>query len=70
MPNIFKALASISVWILFLTGCGWILTTFIVWATGGFGIQERWLAQVAAEAIGITAIIISLVAMKLRKNLE
>ncbi len=70
MPNIFKTLASISVWILFLLGCGYIITTFIVWAAGGFGIQEGWLAQVAAEAIGITAIILSVVAMKLRKNLE
>ncbi len=70
MPNIFKALASISVWILFLLGCGYILTTFITWAAGGFGIQEDWLSLVAAEAIGITAIILSVVAMKLRKNLE
>ncbi len=70
MPNIFKALASINVWILFLTGCSWMLTTFISWASGGFGIQEGWQAQVAGEAIGITAIILSVVAMKLRKNLE
>ena len=70
MPSIFKALASISVWVLFLTGWGWMLTTFITWAAGGFGIQEGWQAQVAAEAIGITAIILSVVAMKIRKNLE
>ncbi len=68
MP-IFKALASISVWILFIVGCGWSLTTFIFWASGGFGMGE-WQAQATTQAIGITAIILSVVAMKLRKNLE
>ena len=69
MPNIFKALASISVWVLFIVGCSWIINTFVSWAAGGFG-EEDWLASVAAEAIGITALILSVVAMKLRKNLE
>ena len=69
MPNMFKALASISVWILFITGCGWLLSNFIMWATTGFSTEE-WQSSVAAEAIGITAIILSVVAMKLRKNLE
>ena len=69
MSSIFKVLASISVWILFLVGCSWILWTFISWAAAGFG-SEDWLASVASEAIGITALIFSVVAMKLRQNLE
>ncbi len=69
MPNIFKALASISVWILFLLGCSYIISTFISWASGGFGMAD-WQVHIAAEVIGITAIILSVVAMKLRKNLE
>lgn len=70
MPSIFKALASISVWILFLVGCSWLLINFISWALAGFGTPENWQVGVASEAIGITAIILSVVAMKLRKNLE
>jgi len=69
MPSIFKALASISVWILFIVGCSWLIDTFIQWAAAGFG-TENWQASVAGEAIGITAIILSVVAMNLRKNLE
>lgn len=69
MPSIFKALASISVWVLFLVGISWILETFISWAAAGFGTGD-WQASVASEAIGITAVILSVVAMKLRKSLE
>ena len=69
MPSIFKALASISVWILFIVGCSWIIETFIQWAVAGFG-AENWQASIAGEAIGITAIILAVVAMKLRKDLE
>jgi len=69
MPSIFKALASISVWILFIVGGSWLITTFISWAAAGFG-TENWQASVAGDAIGITAIILAVVAMKLRKDLE
>ncbi len=69
MPSIFKALASISVWVLFIVGCSWIIDTFIQWALAGFG-AEDWQMSVAGEAIGITAIILSVVAINLRKNLE
>ncbi|HEX76699.1 MAG TPA: hypothetical protein G4O12_09015 [Dehalococcoidia bacterium] len=69
MPSIFKALASISVWVLFIVGCSWIIDTFIGWALAGFG-TEDWQMSAAGEAIGITAIILSVVAINLRKNLE
>jgi len=69
MPSVFKALASISVWILFFVGCSWIIDTFIQWAVAGFG-AENWQASVAGDALGITAIILSVVAIKIRNGLE
>ena len=69
MSSVFKVLASIIVWVLFLVGISWILDTLITWAAAGFGTGD-WLASVASEAIGITAIFLSVVAMKLRKSLE
>ena len=64
-----KVLSLIAVWVLFILGCSWIINTFVSWAAGGFG-EEDWLASVASEAIGITALTLSVVAMNLRKNLE
>ena len=69
MSSIFKVLASISVWILFIVGCSWLIETFIQWAAAGFG-TENWQASVAGDAIGITAIFLSVVVMKIRKDLE
>ena len=69
MPPIFKALASISVWVLFIVGCVNILTSFIGWATGGFGIAN-WQSGATFLAIGIVSIILSVIAMRLRKMLE
>ena len=70
MPSIFRALASISVWILFIVGCSWLLVNLISWTAAEVGTTEDWQAGVAAEALGIAAIILSVVAMKLRKDLE
>ena len=64
-----KVLSLIAVWILFIVGCSWIIYTFVSWAAIGFG-SEDWQASVASEAIGITALTLSVVAMNLRKNLE
>ena len=64
-----KVLAVIVIWVLFIVGCSWIIETFVSWAAGGFG-TEDWQASVAGEAIGITALILSVIAMKLRKDLE
>ena len=69
MPSVFKAISSISVWILFFVGCSWIVDTFIQWAMAGFG-AGNWQASVAGDALGITAIILSVVAIKIRKDLE
>ena len=64
-----KVLALIVIWVLFIVGCSWIIETFVSWAAGGFGTKD-WQASVASEAIGITALIFSVIAMKLRKDLE
>ncbi len=65
MPNIFKALASISTWILFVFGCLSLLT--------GFG---RLMMRPTIELIsayfgfGILALFLCVVAAKIRKSLE
>ena len=69
MPNIFKALASISVWVLFIAGLGFLVSSFIPWAASGFG-TGAWQQQDAFCGIGTASIILSVVAMKLRKMLE
>ncbi len=69
MPQIFKALASIAVWILFVAGSGYFIAMFVWWAAAGFG-TENWQVGAAYDALGVAAIILSVVAMKLRKDLE
>ena len=64
-----KVLSLIAVWVLFIVGISWIIETFVTWAFAGFGTGD-WLVSVAGEAIGITALTLSVVAMNLRKNLE
>ena len=64
-----KVLSLIVVWVLFIVGISWIIETFVSWALAGFGTGD-WQASVAGEAIGITALTLSVVAMNLRKNLE
>ena len=65
MPQIFKALASITVWILFISGCLATLLAPLSRLTRGevFGSLAAW-------AIGVTCLILAVVAMKLRKTLE
>ena len=65
MPPIFKALASITVWILFISGCVATVAAPISRIVIGevFGALTAW-------AIGVACMILSVVAMKLRKMLE
>ncbi len=63
MPHIFKALASITVWILFVTGCLVILTAFPIPFLDFSGSWQRL-------AVGIASLVLSVVVMKLRKTLE
>ncbi len=73
MPPIFKALCSITVWILFVFGCLALL--------GGFGRIVGYALNMATGwesgrligayfVMGILSLILSAVAMKIRKSLE
>ncbi|MBA7634745.1 hypothetical protein ES703_42335 [subsurface metagenome] len=69
MPSIFKALASITVWVLFIWGC-----VTIVSATVGYyisiGIGAPTPAILMSWGVGTVQLILSVVAMKLRQMLE
>lgn len=65
MPPIFKALASIVVWILFISGCIASVAAPISRIAAG-----EVFPALAAWAIGIICLILAVVAMKLRKGLE
>ncbi len=69
MP-IFKALASITAWILFVSGCIALISRVIVWlgVTGFTGTDTE---QLAMDFLVLTAMLVaSVVVMKLRKGLE
>jgi len=65
MPTIFKTLASIVVWILFVSGCIATIASPLSRIVEGevFGALAAW-------AIGVACLILSVVAMKVRKSLE
>ena len=69
MPQIFKALASISIWILFVFGCIDLMGGMVGYMKEGFGgpvptgIQTVW-------ALGIFCIFLVVAAAKLRQMLE
>ncbi len=63
MPSVFKSLASIAVWILFVLGCLSMLTSLPI-PYLDFGGQWQGLA------VGIASLFLSVVSMKLRKALE
>ncbi len=71
MPPIFKALASITVWVLFIWGCVTILS-----ATVGYywnvaeGDYSPTVAIYMGWGVGTTELILSVCAMKLRQMLE
>ena len=69
MPPIFKALATISAWILFVAGCVNFIITLVTLPIGGVGAEE-WIHTAAFLLIATTSIMFSVVAMKLRQMLE
>ena len=69
MPNIFKALATTSAWILFVGGCVTILITLVTLPIGGVT-EREWIHTVAFLAVAVVSIALSVVVMKLRKGLE
>jgi len=65
MPPIFKALATISVWILFVNGCLGIVLSGIARLTLG-----ETLGAPIAWGVAVVSLIAAVVAMKLRQMLE
>jgi len=72
MPPIFKALASITVWVLFVFG--WLFLVVgnigVILAGELMGAEPPSFQFYASNAVGFSFFILSLVAMKLRKTLE
>ncbi len=75
MPQIFKALASITVWILFILGCaGLVVPTVMSTLSGEFvmgpGGTPPPLHVIIMWAIAVACLALSVVCMKLRQMLE
>ena len=72
MPPIFKALASISAWTLFI--CGWLmlLGTTIGMGTRGdlFSDEVLKIGDAIAFALAAVGIVLSVVVMRLRQKME
>ena len=66
MPSIFKALASITVWILFVNGCAALIFVY----SGTAHLVGGTLLIVGVWGTGIVSLILTVVAMKLRQMLE
>ncbi len=66
---IFKALASITAWLLFIVGCVALISRVIVWlAETGFAGTDT--SQLAMDFLVITAMLVaSVVVMRLRQNM-
>ena len=70
MPPIFKALASITVWVLFIWGCITILsTTVCYYIQTGIG-NPPTLAEFMGWGVGTAELTLSVCVMKLRQMLE
>jgi hypothetical protein len=65
MPEIFKALATVSVWILFINGCVAFVLSGVDRLAGG-----EPMGALAAWAVSIVSLALAVVCMKLRKMLE
>ena len=69
MPPIFKALATITVWVLFIWGCVTMLSATVGYYVG-IGIHTPTLAVIACWGVGTAELILAVCAMKLRQMLE
>ncbi|MBI4180764.1 MAG: hypothetical protein HY528_02430 [Chloroflexi bacterium] len=73
MPRVFKALATITVWVLFIVGLSSLIFTAIDQFTrsgGLMGGEPYHFNDVAWESHAIFTLFLSVVAMKIRKALE
>jgi len=70
MPPIFKALATIAAWILFIGGCISIVVTTINWLVITGFIGEPGIDAFMGWGLGAVELILAVCAMKLRQILE
>ena len=73
MPNIFKALATITAWVLFIFGLFMVVITFIFMnvAQAQVGYAEPPPFQPSVNiAIGIASLVLSVVVMRMRQIME
>ena len=73
MPSIFKALATISAWVLFVFGLLGLVGTFVMAVVGGKVFMpgvEPPLQFFMGEGLGGVSLILAVCAMKLRQMLE
>jgi high-affinity nickel permease len=71
MPQIFKALTSITVWILFIFGCLSLLGGFARAFGASVGMDSPELSLVSAYfGYGIVSLFLSVIAVKIRRGLE
>jgi len=69
MPSYFKALATITAWVLFIAGWGYILSSSAQWVAVGFT-TAGWEPQAAFIALGTASFVLSVVVMKLRQGMK
>ncbi len=69
MPNIFKALASITAWVLFLGGLVGIFSTSIAWMIGGVA-EAPTLYQQFGWLFSAAQLTMAVVVMRLRQKME
>ncbi len=69
MPSIFKALASITAWILFISGCVGVVVTAINRITGaGLGVTD--IGTTTEYLAAVAQLIAAVVVMRLRQKME
>ena len=70
MPSVFKALASITAWILFVSGCLTLISRAVVWLTV-IGFAGTDTSQLAMDFFVVIALLVaSVVVMLLRQKME
>ena len=62
MPSIFKALASITVWILFVYGCLAVLGGLVLCAMSVSGAKVNDISALVHPCVGVASLILSVVA--------
>ena len=70
MPPVFKALAGITVWILFIFGCIAMFVPTLNWAISVGFLGKPHPAMFAGWGLGSAQLILSVVAAKLRQMME